>query len=103
MRLLVNLLSQGERLTRQLVEASAATSPAVNEESRGRLQQIRSSLENAIAMAKLIAEPEGTHRLISSPVAASDSPRVSNSGSPRSENSERVLKEQERGEMCKNK
>ncbi|KAG6535808.1 hypothetical protein ZIOFF_000837 [Zingiber officinale] len=102
-RLLLNLLLQGERQTRQLMEASAASSPSVNEESRARLQQIRSSLENAIAMAKLISRPEGTHRLISLPVAASDSPPPSNSGSPRSESPERVVKEHERREMCKNK
>ncbi|WOL08286.1 putative WRKY transcription factor 41 [Canna indica] len=90
--LLLSLLSQGEQQTRQLEANLEAASP--DEHCKSLLQQIRSNLEEAISMAKMMDNTAGT-------AAASDSSPRSNSGSPRSENSDRVFKEHERRELCR--
>ncbi|CAL9061626.1 unnamed protein product [Musa banksii] len=101
---LLRLLAQGEEQARQLEAHLEA--PSLAEHCKSLLQRVRSTLEEAISMAKLVdyemSRQPACHNAIAeaAAAAASDSPR-SNSGSPRSESSERVFKEHERMEMCK--
>lgn len=101
---LLRLLAQGEEQARQLEAHLEA--PSLADHCKSLLQRVRSTLEEAISMAKLVdyemSRQPACHNAIAeaAAAAASDSPR-SNSGSPRSENSERVFKEHERMEMCK--
>ncbi|KAG6530325.1 transcription factor WRKY19-like [Zingiber officinale] len=94
---LLRLLSQAERQVGQLMAQVHADGNQYRRTAL--LQQIRSCLQDAIATAKIM-EPEPSNLPPQLPL--SDSPPISNSGSPRSECSERVLfKEHERREMCK--
>lgn len=96
---LLRLLSQAEQQAEQLM---AEFDAAENQYRRtALLQQIRSCLEEAIATAKIM-KPEPSHTRTDRRNYLSDSPPMSNSGSPRNESSERVVfKEHERREMCK--
>ncbi|XP_074555965.1 uncharacterized protein LOC141811809 [Curcuma longa] len=97
---LLRLLSQAEQQAEQLMAEVAAADE--NQYRRtALLQQIRSCLEDAIAATAKIMEPaEPSHRPAQLPL--SGSLPMSNSGSPRSDSSKRVLcKEHERREMCK--
>lgn len=89
--MLISELAQGQELMRQLT-ALLEQSPAPVQ-CRSLVQRIQSSLEKAISMARSSSDSGG-------PAAGGDSPR-SVSGSPQSEDSGRMLKDQERREMCK--
>ncbi|CAL9180251.1 unnamed protein product [Musa hybrid cultivar] len=94
---LLRLLAQAEEQTRQLeanlVDASAA------DHCRSLVQQISSALKEAVSVARLM-DSEGPQQPAWHGNAAVDLPRWNSEG-PWSENSETVLKEQERREMCK--
>ncbi|RRT82755.1 hypothetical protein B296_00000340 [Ensete ventricosum] len=95
--LMLRLLAQAEGQTRQL-EANLGDASAA-ELCRPLAQQIRSALEEAVSIAKLM-DSEGQQQPAWPGNAAVDLPRWNSEGL-RSENSETVLKEHERREMCK--
>ncbi|KAJ8479692.1 hypothetical protein OPV22_023419 [Ensete ventricosum] len=95
--LMLRLLAQAEGQTRQL-EANLGDASAA-ELCRPLAQQIRSALEESVSIAKLM-DSEGQQQPAWPGNAAVDLPRWNSEGL-RSENSETVLKEHERREMCK--
>lgn len=95
--LLLRLLAQAEEQTRQL-EANLGDASAADH-CRSLVQQISSALKEAVSVARLM-DSEGPQQPAWHGNAAVDLPRWSSEGLW-SENSETVLKEQERREMCK--
>ncbi|THU52902.1 hypothetical protein C4D60_Mb10t08800 [Musa balbisiana] len=95
--LLLRLLAQAEEQTRQL-EANLGDASAADH-CRSLVQQISSALKEAVSVARLM-DSEGPQQPAWPGNAAVDLPRWNSEGL-RSENSETVLKEQERREMCK--
>lgn len=99
--LLLRFLTQCEHQTLQLEANLEGTTASSDEHCKYLLQQMRSNLEEAISLANVLRNPEGSQPPLGPDnTAASDSP-PSHSGSPRSDNSERAFKEHERREMRK--
>ncbi|URE49251.1 WRKY [Musa troglodytarum] len=94
---LLRLLAQADEQMKQL-EANLGDASAADH-CRSLVQQISAALEEAVSMAKLM-DSEGPQQPAWPDNAAVDLPRWNSEGMRR-ENSETVLKEQERREMCK--
>ncbi|KAJ0989320.1 hypothetical protein J5N97_007676 [Dioscorea zingiberensis] len=96
--LLVELLTAGEEQIRQL-EANLAEQSSF-EICKALAHEIESTFKKAISMAKLGESPVCSNAITATNITNPDSPRSTN-GSPRSETSDRVFKDQERREMTK--
>ncbi|CAL9101035.1 unnamed protein product [Musa textilis] len=94
---LLRLLAQADEQMKQL-EANLGDASAADH-CRSLVQQISAALEEAVSMAKLM-DSEGPQQPAWPDNAAVELPRWNSEGMRR-ENSETVLKEQERREMCK--
>ncbi|XP_072964860.1 uncharacterized protein [Typha angustifolia] len=99
MNALLNVLTQGEEQTSQL-ESNLNQSNTPTTLSKSIAQQLHSTLNKAISMAKLIIDSESSRKPPCPNSTASDSPR-STGGSPGSENSGRAFKELKFREMSK--